>query len=206
MAWTFNCDADGMILESQYFFEKIFPSKANQTCQVTLVLKNNINSTFTLGSIEFMESIILSSFASDGAVKENQTITFTILLEKFGTQTCMWVDVGDNSSLLVFGDASCTTKFNVTAINPNIVTEPRLKFFPKSSDTQEIVIHHVYPDIGSYDVRMNASNEVSVVTKDIVAVVLPYNCYNPNVTITDNSSSFVIHPRCVVYHLSIRDS
>ncbi|XP_028413717.1 uncharacterized protein LOC114536572 [Dendronephthya gigantea] len=184
VSWVFNCDADGTISESQSFFDKIFPSKTSQNCQITLKLENSINSTLAHGSIELKESFILKSLTSDGPVKENQTITFTISLEKFGTQTCMWVDLGDNSSLLVFGDASCTTKFDVTAINPNILTVPRFKFFPKASGTQEIVVQHVYLNIGSYDVRMNASNEVSMVTKDMIVVVMAYVCHNPNVTIT----------------------
>ena len=194
VAWMFNCEADGTITESRVFFEKIFPSKTNQNCQITLELENSISSTLARGSIELKESFILTSLTSDGPVKQNQTITFTISLEKFGTQTCMWVDLGDNSSLLVFGDVSCTSKFDVTTINSNIMTEPRLKFCPETSDTQEIIIHHVYPDIGSYDVRMNASNDVSMATKEIVAVVLPYYCLNPNVTITGILFSYSISP------------
>ena len=149
-----------------------------------LKLENSINSTIVHGSIELQESVILNSITSNGPVKENQTITFTISLVKLGSQTCMWIDLGDNSSLLVFGDASCATQVDVTQINPKIVSEPRMKFFPKSASTQQIVISHVYLRPGSYDVRLNASNEVSMITQDLVAVVLPYVCHQPNVTIT----------------------
>ncbi|XP_028413722.1 uncharacterized protein LOC114536576 [Dendronephthya gigantea] len=212
VTWTINCDTDGMIMESQCVFDKIFPNKTSQTCQITLRLENVVNSTFAHGSIELMESVVLSSLTSDGPVKENQTITFTISLEKLGTQTCIWVDLGDNSSLLVFGNDSCATKFDVTAINPNILTQPRFKFLPNyTSNTQEIVFQHVYPDIGSYDVRMNASNEVSMVTKDIVAVVLPFVCHNPNVTIkglppnTSNALNAAQVYRSVVIALSTQN-
>ena len=49
---------------------------------------------------------------------------------------------------------------------------------------KQIIIHHRYPELGSYVVKMNASNEVSMVTHETVAVVLGYICKNPNVTIT----------------------
>ncbi len=184
MSWTFNCAVDGTIYESQFFFDKIFSSQTSQSCEITLRLQSNINSILTHGSVEFKESVILNSMTNSGPVKENQTIMFTITLEKLGTQSCMWVDLGDNSSLLVFGAAFCGSKLDVAQINPNIVSEPRVKFSLRSSDTQEIVINHVYVHVGSYNVKMNASNEVSMVTQEMIAVVLPYVCHKPNVTIT----------------------
>ena len=184
--WIFNCDVDGFITVSQFSFDKIFPSQASQSCQITLGLENNINSTLVHGSIELKESVILNSMTSDGPVKPNQTTTLTISLEKLGTRTCLWIDLGDNSSLLVFGDDICPGIIDVSKINPNIVDEPRLTFSTRSPDTQEIIITHLYPDEGSYNVRMNASNEVSMVTQDMFVVVLPFVCHNPNVTITGN--------------------
>jgi hypothetical protein len=149
-----------------------------------LKLENSINSTIAHGNVELKESVILNSMIASGPAKENQTITFTISLVKLGSQTCMWVDLGDNSSLLVFGVATCATELDVAQINPNIVSEPRMKFFLKSGNTQEIVINHVYSHVGSYHVKMNASNEVSMATQELVVVVLPYVCHKPNVTIT----------------------
>ena len=184
----FDCEVDGIIMESQFSFDKIFPSQTNQSCQITLRLQNNINSTLAYGSIELKESVIINSLTSNGPVKENQTITFTISLQKFGLQTCLWVDLGDNSSLLVFGDASCPDKIDVSQINPNIVSDPPLTFSPRSSNTQKIVIDHVYQAVGSYKVRMNASNDVSMVTKEMIAVVLLCVCRNPNVTIKGRCS------------------
>ncbi|CAB4035305.1 Hypothetical predicted protein, partial [Paramuricea clavata] len=181
--WIFNCDVDGTIEESQFFFHKIFSSQSSQSCQITLRLQNSINSTLAHGNVELKESVIVTSMTSNGPVKLNESIAFTISLEKLGTQTCMWVDLGDNSSLLVFGHDSCPGRIDVSQVNPNIVSEPRLKFSFKSSDTQEIVINHVYSGVGSYDVRMNASNDVSMVTQEMVAVVHLFVCRNPNVTV-----------------------
>ena len=180
----FDCDVDGTITESKFSFDKIFPSQANQSCQITLGLQNNINSTFAYGSIQLKESVILNSTTNNGPVKENQTITFTISLQKLGIQTCLWVDLGDNSSLYLFGDASCPGKIDVSRINPYILSDPPFTFSLRSSNTHKIVIDHVYPAVGSYNVKMNASNDVSMVAEEIVVVVLPYTCRNPNVTIT----------------------
>ena len=183
VSWTFDCSVDGTSVVEQYYFDKTFASNADQICQISLKLENDINSTIVTGTIELKESVIFTSMTGDGPVKPNQTTTITISLEKLGRDTCMWIDLGDNSSLLVFGDSSCAQKFDVSQINPNIVREPRSKFSEKPSDTREIVITHAYPQVGSYDVRMNASNEVSMVTRDMVVVVLPFVCHNPNVTI-----------------------
>ena len=120
---------------------------------------------------------------NNGPVNLNQTMTFSISLTKFGTQTCMWVDLGDNSSLLVYGDASCPAKINVDLINPNIEAQPKLKHIYAHSDTQMVTINHVYPEVGSYKVRMNASNVVSGAVDEMVGVVLSFICKNPNVTI-----------------------
>ena len=110
-------------------------------------------------------------------------MTFTILLGSFGTGTCMWVDLGDNSSLLVFGHQSCPGEVDVDSINPKIVAEPRLKYTFKHPDTERITISHVYQRVGFYNVKMNASNILSTAAYEMVAVVLPYICKNPNITI-----------------------
>ncbi len=126
---------------------------------------------------------MFTDMTNNGPVKLNQTMTFTISLERFGNGTCLWVDMGDNSSLLVFGDDSCPGGIDVDLINPNIIAEPKLKYTFKHSDTQRIIIDHVYPRVGSYHVRMNASNPVSKANHEMVAVVLLLVCKNPNVTI-----------------------
>jgi hypothetical protein len=95
----------------------------------------------------------------------------------------MWVDLGDNGSLLVFGDSSCPAKIDVDSINPNIVEDPKLEHIQANPDTQTITIDHVYAHDGSFTVRMNASNVVSEKAHEMVAVVLPFTCRNPNVTI-----------------------
>jgi hypothetical protein len=95
----------------------------------------------------------------------------------------MWVDIGDNSALLVYGDVSCTAGIDVDSINPNIVEDPKLEHIQANPDTQTITIDHVYAHDGSFTVRMNASNVVSEKAHEMVAVVLPYTCRKPNVTI-----------------------
>ncbi len=181
--WTLVCTESGTSHEEELTFEKTFPVNTRQDCDIYLALKNSISQADAHSFIVLEESVILTSLTSNSPVKLNETTTHTISLEKLGTQTCLWVDLGDNSPLLVFGDDSCPGRIDVDQINPNILVEPRLKFSHRSSDTQEIVINHVYHHLGSYDVRMYASNEVSMVTELLVAVVVPLECRNPNVTI-----------------------
>ena len=112
-------------------------------------------------------------------------MNFQISLTKLGTDTCLWVDLGDNSSLLVFGpgNQSCPGQIDVDSINPDITADPKMTYTYKSSDTKSISINHIYPSIGIYNVRLNASNIVSSATYEMVAVVLEFFCSNPNVTI-----------------------
>jgi hypothetical protein len=135
------------------------------------------------GVLQLHQSFMFIDMTSNGPVKPNETTTFSISLTKFGTETCMWVDLGDNNALLVYGDDFCPAKIDVDSINPNIVTDPKLEYIYEDSDTQTITINHVYAQDGSYTVRMNGSNLVSGSTHEMVAVVLSLMCKNPNVTI-----------------------
>ena len=182
--WLFTCNVSGLAKETKFSFEKMFATNTTQYCDITLQLKNNVSEALAKASLVLKESVILTSLTGDGPVKLNKTMTFTISFAKFDTESCMWVDLGDNSSLLVFGETFCATRFDVSQINPNIMTEPLVKFSLRSLDTPTIIISHVYPHVGSYDVRVNASNDVSMATESIVAVVLALECHNPNVTIT----------------------
>lgn len=180
--WTINCTESGTSFESGLTFEKILTTTA-QDCDILVALRNSISEATSRSSVVLKESVILNSLTSNSPVKLNRTMTFVISLQKLGTQTCLWLDLGDNSSLVVFGYHSCPSTINVDQINPNIVIEPRFKFTHKYSDTQEIVIDHVYPRVGSYDVRLYASNDVSMVTEQLAVEVLALECRNPNVSI-----------------------
>ena len=183
VTWDFNCDVTGLTQEFDFRFDKSFPSNVSQGCSITVILQNNISQASAIGSVILKESTLFTSISNDGPVKINNTIRLTILFDKFAPETCMWIDVGDNSSLLVFGEVSCATKFSVAQINPNIAAEPLQEFYPKTPDTRQIVIEHGYPEVGLFRVRMNASNDVSMVTDETVAVILALECENPNITI-----------------------
>lgn len=181
--WTFICSS-GVTKETKFFFDKSFPSGISQRCDIILVLKNNVSAANATRTIELLESILFTSMTNNGPVKTNQTMTITISLEKFGSNSCMVVDMDDNSSLLVFGEASCAQTVDVSRINLNIIAEPRLTFAKKDASTRQIVIHHRYLQLGTYVVKMKALNYISKVEEETVAVVLDYGCENPNVTIT----------------------
>ena len=124
---------------------------------------------------------MVTDMTSNGPVKMNDTMTITISLEKLGTGTCLWVDLGDNSPLFLFGNYSCPGQIDVDSINPNIGAESNYTF--KHPNTEQIIINHVYPHFGSHVIKMGASNIVSTAALEMVAVVLPFECRNPNVTI-----------------------
>ena len=180
--WTIDCTDSGTSFKSELTFEKTFDA-STQDCDISVVLTNKISQATSRSTIVLKESVIFNSLTSNAPLKLNQTTTFIISLQKLGTQTCLWLDLGDNSSLVVFGHESCPSTIDVDKINPNIIIDPRLTFTHKYSETKEIVIDHVYSRVGSYDVRMYASNDVSMASKQLVVEVLALECRNPNVTI-----------------------
>ena len=182
--WVFRCTVSGLTFEEGFSFEKMFPSNISQSCGVSLLLKNNFSEVLSNTTIFLKESIILESFTGNGPIKVNTTMTFTILFEKPGTESCTWVDLGDNSSIVVVGRESCASKFDVSNINPNILIEPKVRFISQSSGTNKITINHVYSQTSSYDVRMSASNDISMIKEQTTAVVVPLECHKPNVTIS----------------------
>ena len=147
----------------------------------------------TSGKLNLYQSIVFTDMTTDGPVKINKTMNFAIIFEKFGTGTCLWIDLGDNSSLLVFGNNSCPRQIDVDSINPNIETQSRLNYTFKHPDTRRINFNHIYAQVGSYNVRMMASNLVSSKSYELTAVVLSYVCKNPNVTVKGNQNFLRSH-------------
>ena len=196
--WAFNCSVSSAIEnENEKNFYKTFPSDIPQICDIHVVLTNNISAENASTTIDLKESIFLTSLTYDGPLKPNQSMTFTLLFEKFGQGTCAVVDMGDNSSLLVFGEASCETKVNAFQINPNIVDDPPLNFSERNPNTSVITIKHEYlAGVGAYTVKMSAANLLVNVTESLVAVVIPFVCKYPNVTITGTVTSCSM-PMCL---------
>lgn len=186
--WTFSCSVSSAIDdENQLNFYKTFPSDIAQICDVNVVLTNNISTDSASTTIDLKESLIFTSLTYDGPLKPNRSMTFTLSFDKFGQGTCVVVDMGDNSSLLVFGETSCETKVDASQINPNIVDDPPLTFTERNSETSVITIEHEYlAGEGAYAVKMSAANLLVNVTESLVAVVIPFVCKYPNVTITGN--------------------
>ena len=194
--WTFICTVSSDINdENQVKFFKTFPSDIAQMCDINVVLTNNISTDSASTTIDLKESLIFTSLTYDGPLKPNRSMTFTLLFEKFGQGTCVVIDMGDNSSLLVFGETSCETKIDASQINPNIVDDPPLTFSERNSETSIITIEHEYlAGAGSYPVKMSAANLLVNVTQSLVAVVIPFVCKYPNVTVTGK----------IIYNLYIR--
>ena len=183
--WTFNCSVSSAIdSENRKNFPKQFPSDIAQICDINVVLTNNISTDSASITIDLKESLIFANLTYNGPLKPNRSMTFNLLFEKFGQGTCVVIDMGDNSSLLVFGETSCKTNINASQINPNIVDDPPLKFPEKNSETSITIEHKYLAGVGSYAVKMSAVNLLINVTESLIAVVIPFVCKYPNVTVT----------------------
>ncbi|XP_028408505.1 sperm receptor for egg jelly-like [Dendronephthya gigantea] len=200
LQWSFSCSEETIPAETEQAFQKTFSSAVSQECAFEMKLTNSISNTTVVREFKLYESVKLKDLSNNGPGKMNQTIRFTIEFEKLGTQTCLWVDMGDNSPLRVFGSSnSCPDSLDVDSINPHIAVEPRTLFTSLYAVyTQSIVIDHIYSQVGDYDVRLYASNAVSSVSRETVAAVLPFVCKYPNVTIkglSPNSSNALNAPQ-----------
>ena len=193
--WTFSCSVSPAIDdENELNFYKTFPSDIAQVCDINVVLSNNISTDSASTTIDLKESLIFTSLTYDGPLKPNRSMTFTLSFEKFGQGTCVVVDMGDNSSIRMFGEASCKTNVDTSQI---IVDDPPLTFSERNPNTSVITIEHEYlAGVGAYTVKMSAANLLVNVTESLVAVVIPFVCKYPNVTITGTVTSCSM-PMCL---------
>ena len=181
----------GVINKSSIQFEYTFPQHTDQTCSVELNIRNAVGQSSLSVSADLDASIMYESVSENGPVKINESVTIVIRFQKFVTDTCLVVDLADSSPLLVYGSGSfCETKFNIYKVNPSEDHQSLVLFTPKDSSTQSVVIQHRYQVLGTYSVRINISNYVSIVRDQTEVVVLDKRCEYPNVTITGNKEHF----------------
>ena len=174
-------------------YEYTFPQNTDQNCTVALRLENVLGNDTLSIDLDLDVSTILQSMTNDGPIKVNQTATVTISFGSFGTNTCVALDLADNSSLLIFGaGAFCESMFNVSEINPNIKEEPLVVFTPKDSATQSIVVEHTYNVIATYDLKISSVNAVSKDNGQTQLVITELDCGYPNVTIMGKFSRSIL--------------
>ena len=149
----------------------------------TLILENSVEELWSNSlSIDLDRSFSLTTVNVRSPVVRNRTEKIRIELGSIGAHTCMAVDFGDNSSLLLYGEhAACEKEYN--SISSHVI------FSPRNESTTRIDIEHVFKDVGTYQFKIKGSNYVSwgSFKKEVTVQVEP--CQYPNVTITGNANT-----------------
>ena len=130
-------------------------------------LVSNVTKSFRLKT----EKSVLGLTVDDGGrpVKVNTTTTFTLGFTRFGTGTCFKMDMGDGQGLFVFGGSHCQS--------------PHFKHESKADNTTKIIKLYKYSTIDEFVVTVNASNNVSHLTREYKSVTVALSCLYPNATL-----------------------
>lgn len=132
-------------------------------------LVSNITVHFRLKT----ERSVLGLTIDDGGrpVKVNRTTTFTLGFTRFGTRTCVKMDMGDGQGSFVFGGSHCRS------IAPNSI------YKAKDEDITTIIEGYKYSTIDEFWVTVNATNTVSRLTHEYKSVTVALSCFYPNATL-----------------------
>ena len=131
----------------------------------------NLVSSITMPFRLKTEKSVLGFTIDDGGrpVKVNSTTIFTLGFTRFGTRTCVKMDMGDGQGLFVFGGSHCQS------IAPN--------FIYKADNTTQIIQSYTYSTIDEFLVTVNANNTVSRITREYKSVTVALSCFFPNATL-----------------------
>ena len=149
-------------------------------CDVKLVLSNSAAETEEMVTIDIDRSFNLTRVSMISPIIMNKTETLTIALGDIGTHTCIAVDFGDSSPLLLYGEyQACDEEFNHSSRSDMV-------FSPRDLSTTSIQIDYVFETAGTYQVKIDGRNYISWDSFEQQVVVVSLPCEYPNVTITGN--------------------
>ncbi|XP_048576826.1 uncharacterized protein LOC5521481 isoform X2 [Nematostella vectensis] len=131
-------------------------------------LVSNVTKAYTAIVHKTVKNLVLTN---DGPTKQNLTMTFTLTIGDFGTDTCFVFDMKDGKSFHVFGSTRCES-----------LDLPRPKVFTEIGVVPTITFTYVYYIIDEYFVTLNATNAVSAETVEVQAVCVKLVCLYPNIT------------------------
>ena len=136
---------------------------------------NLVSSVTKMFLLRTEKSVMALAVDDDSPVKVNRTTTFQLGFSKFGTRTCVKMDMGDNSGLFVFGGSHCQAN------------APSYEFYSKNDDITSIVHSYKYSTIDEFWVTINATNTVSRQTLKFKSVTVALSCFYPNATMLGES-------------------
>lgn len=117
-------------------------------------------------------SVMDLEITDNSPVKINSTTIFELSFLKYGTRTCITMDMGDGHGFVVIGGSHCQTNF------------PGHKYINHSSESELSITHrYIYKTVDDFRVKVVANNTVSREEKELKSVTLKLGCYYPNASI-----------------------
>lgn len=138
-----------------------FAEGVNEYCS-NVTVYNLVSSVTKMYRVKTEKSVMSLTIEDDSPVKVNKTTTFKVGFTKFGTRTCVKMDMGDTKGFFVFGGSHCasTGYKNITSIT----------------------WAYMYTTIDEFLVSVNATNTVSRQTAEFKSVTVAKSCFYPNAT------------------------
>ena len=178
-SWIGYCTNCGTRTDNSVEREYLF-GRDDNLCDVKLKLTNPAGTAEEWVAVDIDKSFNLTSVTIDSPVVVNRTEKLTIKLADIGKTTCIAVDFGDNSPLLLYGNYdACHELYNHTSRSDVV-------FSPRNLSTTSIGVDHVFETVGTYQVKVDGRNYVSWDSFQQEVVVAEKECEYPNVTITGN--------------------
>lgn len=148
------------------------------TYRVSVNASNVLYYKVTYSDIEIQQIIQIKSFTNDGPKVPSVPIKYTLTFFKIGTDSCFSWDMADGSP------------YHKTCMNSSLESHI-------SSSPKQITHSHIYKINGTFLVRVNVSNLVSVRSVEQLAIISSVSCEYPIVRI-QGADRNIEKPR---YHL-----
>lgn len=130
---------------------------------------NLVSSVTMLFRLKTEKSVLGLTLADDGRpVKVNRITTFRLGFSRFGTRTCVKMDMGDKKGLFVFGGSHCQS--------------PGYTYKSAADDITSIFHLYNYSTVDKFWVTVNATNTVSRLSLEFKSVTVALYCLYPNAT------------------------
>ena len=133
--------------------------------------ENAVSHTSTTLEVNMQRMIRIKSFENNGPAKLDKPITFKVLLDEVGTDSCYFVNISDNVVMNFKNSKSCPEACAAGSSAVKILEDP-------SGFSWE----HVYSKVGIFKLSIIACNFVSTVIATGEAACAAKPCKYPNVT------------------------
>lgn len=170
--WKFD-DGDEQNTSEPTITHKYDEIEAEHWTNVTVF--NLVSSVTVLFRLKTEKSVLGLSLSDDSPVKVNLTTTFRFRFSRFGTRTCVKVDMGDGKGLFVFGGFHCQS------------LAPGYTYKSAADNITSIIHFYKYSTIDEFWVIVNATNTVSRLDLDFKSVTVALSCFYPNATMLGES-------------------